>query len=168
MTARYGQRPIATERDDIVHPERPAWQLQAACRGDHHWFHLDPQHSHKQAAQIKERQAICAACPVTAQCAQQALDEFGAIGSQVRAGVFVAGLSSGGRGQRELRRTARGKLEAVVYRRCVAAPTYGDVISPPTSRGAPRDGSITRRPREPDKGISGPRSANEELTRDPR
>ena len=48
----------------------PEWQRQAACRG------MDPAIFHPEIGQrATEAKAVCATCPVTAECLQAAIDE---------------------------------------------------------------------------------------------
>lgn len=51
------------------------WQLQGACRGENPdiFFHPEGERGPARAARERAAKAICAACPVIAQCAAHAL-----------------------------------------------------------------------------------------------
>lgn len=53
------------------HPERPAWQQQGACLG-HNPDLFFPERGERE--QAREAKAVCAACPVKAECLAFALD----------------------------------------------------------------------------------------------
>jgi len=77
---------------------RPAWQQQGACRG------LDPNLFFPERGEsVKEAKAVCAPCPVRAECLDYALENHEALG-------ISGGLS--GRERRKLGRTRRLKEAA--------------------------------------------------------
>ncbi|MDH6116857.1 hypothetical protein ABH930_000276 [Kitasatospora sp. GAS204A] len=64
---------------------RAAWVDRALCRGSGHLFFPEGQHArHRTEVAVR----ICAACPVTAQCLQLALDAEGNAAAGARYGVY--------------------------------------------------------------------------------
>lgn len=83
----YGAR--ENQQGDIpmsVHQLDESWQRKAVCRGPRASLFFPPNHFERKADRLaRERQAkaICATCPVSAQCLQYAIDireQFGVWG----------------------------------------------------------------------------------------
>ena len=86
------------EGEELFDFARPAWQQHGACRG------LDPNLFFPERGEsVKEAKAVCARCPVRAECLQYALDNYKNVG-------IWGGLSE--RERRRLRRQRRLKEAA--------------------------------------------------------
>ena len=82
-----------SEGEGLFHFARPAWQQHGACRG------VDPNMFFPERGEsVREAKAVCARCPVRAECLRYALENHEARG-------VWGGLS--GRERRQLSRTGR-------------------------------------------------------------
>ena len=100
------------DMSDLI--SRPAWQKQAACRGDGTERFFPP----AGAADMLEARRICNSCPVTAECLKFALNDPGLKG-------IWAGTS--GRQRIRMRALARGADVSATHR----LPVGGNLSVPP-------------------------------------
>ena len=78
------------------------WQLQGACRGENPdiFFHPEGERGPARAARERAAKAICATCPVIAQCAAHALSVqepygvWGGLGEDDREAIYAAKKSA--------------------------------------------------------------------------
>ena len=78
------------------------WQSRAVCGGVRAWLFFGPEGETEQERRIRERKAkaVCASCPVRAECLDYALEHY------VRCGIW-GGLNETERFRERLRRTHR-------------------------------------------------------------
>ena len=80
-----------------------AWMTDALCRGAGHIMFPDPDDEHRVDLEVQAR-ALCAACPVHAECLGWALDEPEQIVGGIVAGLTEAQLRKARRGDWERRK----------------------------------------------------------------